>query len=310
MTYPRAHLIDPDGGVYHVCSRCVRRAWLCGTDKGTGLNFDHRRQWLEDRILALSDVFAVELYGYAVMSNHYHVVLQIDAGVVKSWSDEVVADKWLSLCSKQFVGDDAAAKQDVYRTLLLQDAARLLVIRDRLASLSWFMRMINEPLARTANQEDHCKGRFWEGRFKSQRLLDETAILACMVYVDLNPVRAGIVDDVEDAVHTSLAHRLKANPTETELMTAIQGSVLPIDYCLRDYIALARSTALSQRLTRYSGTPRADNQPGNQPDKRLAWLDAIMPKPGRWQRACGGAQSLRDYAREIGQCWVKTYSTR
>jgi hypothetical protein len=118
------------------------------------------------------------------------------------------------------------------------------------------------------------------------------------------------VDDVEDAVHTSLAHRLKANPTETELMTAIQGSVLPIEYCLRDYIALARSTALSQRLTRYSGTPRVDNQADKQPDKRLAWLDAIMPKPGRWQRACGGAQSLRDYAKEIGQCWVKTYSIR
>jgi hypothetical protein len=181
MTYPRAHLIDPDGGVYHVCSRCVRRAWLCGTDKETGLNFDHRRQWLEDRIVTLSDIFAVERFGYAVMSNHYHLVLQIDAAVVQSWSDEVIVDKWLLLCPKQTVCDPSMMQQTVQRSLLLQNPARLLVFRERLTSLSWFMRMINEPLARTANQEDRCKGRFWEGRFKSQRLLDEDAILACMV---------------------------------------------------------------------------------------------------------------------------------
>ena len=100
MTYPRAHLVDPNGGYYHVCSRCVRRAWLCGTDSTTGYNFDHRRQWLEDRILQLAEIFAVDLCGYFVMSNKYHVVLNMAPGRISRWRDEeVVVDKWIQIVS-------------------------------------------------------------------------------------------------------------------------------------------------------------------------------------------------------------------
>ena len=212
MTYPRAHLVDPDGGVYHVCSRCVRRAWLCGDDHLTGFNFDHRKQWLEQRILNLCEIFAVDLYGYAVMSNHYHIVLNLDPQVAYTWSDDEVVDRWLLLFPKQQIRETAS----IHRALLLQDTARLMQIRERLGSLSWFMRCINEPLARIANEEDHCKGRLWEGRFKSQRLLDENAILACMIYVDLNPVRAGIVNDVTQGEHTSVHKRLKEVTVEVE----------------------------------------------------------------------------------------------
>jgi REP element-mobilizing transposase RayT len=200
MTYPRAHLVDSEnGGFYHCISRCVRRAWQCGQDVLTGRSYEHRRAWVESRILHLSEIFSVELYAYAVMSNHYHLVLKVSPKDVNGWDDDEVAERWCRL--KTAPGE---AVDETLKSTLLSSEETLLRCRERLGSLSWFMRYLNEPIARQANREDHCKGRFWEGRFKSIALLDEAAVLACMAYVDLNPVRAGISDDVTHSSHTSV----------------------------------------------------------------------------------------------------------
>jgi len=298
MTYPRAHLIDPTGGVYHVCSRCVRRAWLCGLDESTGYNFDHRRRWLEHRILELADVFAIDLFGYAVMSNHYHIVLQVSPSRTDDWSDEDIVDRWMRLCPQNNEDLQAARK-----TALLQDAARLTVLRERLGCLSWFMRFINEPLARLANKEDDCKGRFWEGRFKSQQLLDEHAVLAAMIYVDLNPIRAGITDDISHPPHTSMNKR-HDEAKRQQPMTALNRpfAPLPFTYTLAEYVDLGEWTVAAQQSRQPTQSSRGPPQPTD------LWLHHYLPKPGHWLRANGSFESLRDYAKDLGQCWIKTRS--
>lgn len=306
MTYPRSHLVDPTGGVYHVCSRCVRRAFLCGTDRETGRDFNHRRVWIEARIHQLSRLFAVDLLGYAVMSNHYHIVLQLLPDVAMQWSDDEVVDRWLSLFSRQ--GPEAEFRAERERQALLQNTERLLVLRERLGSLSWFMRCLNEPIARLANREDQCKGRFWEGRFKSQRLLDEAAVLAAMVYVDLNPMRAGIATGVEDSHHTSIQYRDRSQAGDEELEAINSGNALPIECSLDEYKALLVWTALSQRKARpISQEARSMLKKLSTPHPEV-WLNHYLPRPEHWQRAIGSLQSLKDYAKDLNQCWIKSRS--
>ncbi|MDC8856119.1 transposase, partial [Shewanella algae] len=159
-----------DTPFYHCISRCVRRAFLCGVDDYSGKSYEHRRDWVESRLLELAAVFAIDLCAYAVMSNHLHLVLRVDLKTATEWTLEQVLQHWHllysgTLLSQRFLRGETLSDIEY---LTLQQTTE--VYRQRLMDISWFMRALNEPIARQANREDGCSGRFWEGRFKSQAL--------------------------------------------------------------------------------------------------------------------------------------------
>lgn len=207
MPQPRYTQIDieatPD---YHVISRCVRRAFLCGYDRLTERRFDHRKGWVVEKLAELAEIFAIHVRAYAVLSNHFHLVVRIDSERARRWSDAEVVARYGGLfprTAERWQGFSEARK-----------AQRVALWRARLSDLSWFMRCLNESIARRANQEDGCTGRFWEGRFRSQALLDEAAVLTCMSYVDLNPIRAAMARSLEESDFTSIQQRLEADARE------------------------------------------------------------------------------------------------
>lgn len=211
MTQPRKRLVCVEATPYYHCiGRCVRRAFLCGQDEFSGKDYEHRRQWIVDRLQCLTQIFAIDVCSYALMSNHYHLVLKLNTSRAKAWNDQDVVNHWCRLFSgnehsRAFCsGEPMTATGEKYIRTMLP------VWRERLSNLSWFMRCLNEYIARKANEEDECSGRFWEGRFKSQALLDNAALLSCMAYVDLNPVRARIASTPEESEYTSVQARIQS----------------------------------------------------------------------------------------------------
>jgi REP element-mobilizing transposase RayT len=238
MPEPRYRQVSLDDTPYYHCiSRCVRRAFLCGIDPLSGFNFEHRRQWIVDRIKLLCTVFAVDLCAYAIMSNHYHIVIRIDAEQANAWSDEDVAKRWMRVFSGPLLMHQYLDNADLSATELEYVSGLFTTWRSRLCNLSWFMRCINEPIARLANREDHCSGRFWEGRFKSQALLDARAVLACMAYVDLNPIRAAMARTPENSDYTSIQERI-LHPKDTSLRPFAEQDDDGIPFNLKDYLEL------------------------------------------------------------------------
>ena len=145
------------------------------------------------------------------MGNHLHVIVRTRPDVAAAWSGEELAERWWRLFPRRRDGDGGPAEPQPHELAALVAEPKVAAERRRrLASLSWLMRCLSEPIARRANREDGCTGRFWEGRFKSQALLDDAAVLACCVYVDLNPVRAAVAEKPEQSEFTSAYDRIVA----------------------------------------------------------------------------------------------------
>jgi REP element-mobilizing transposase RayT len=223
MTVARSQLVDVNvTRYYHCISRCVRRAHLCGE------GFEHRKQWIEDRLETLSGCFAVSVCGFAVMDNHLHVLVRLDVDDANGWSAEEVIRRWIAAYPPKTAKGEEIEITQAWVDEYSKDEERVELLRERLASLGWFMKALKEPLARMANKEDECKGTFWESRYKSIAILDEEALLATCAYIDLNPVAAGIAAAPETSRHTSVRQRVrhaKAKGKLASLKAAKSGSV-------------------------------------------------------------------------------------
>lgn len=214
----RAEIFDPNEVVVaHVYSRVVRKCFLFGDDPVSGKNFDHRKVWIENYLQQFAAEFGIDLLGFAILSNHFHLILRSRPDVVATWDDEEVARRWMMLCPNRRSADGAAMTptQPEINSIAGCPIKRA-EIRKRLSSISWWMRLLCQRVAQRANHEDEETGRFFQDRFKATRLTDEASLLACAAYVDLNPIRAAICETLEESDHTSVQRRIEALGEEQE----------------------------------------------------------------------------------------------
>jgi len=197
--------------IYHCWNRCVRRALLCGQDPYSGQDYSHRRDWILNRQEQLAALFAIEIGFHAEMANHLHLVLRTRPDVARKWSRQEVARRWLTITRLAKCMNDALPAPDPDKYLeLIKDKKQIRKIRRRLSNVSWFMAILDENIARRANAEDECSGRFWQGRYKLRELEGFHSILLCGIYVDLNPIKAGEAASPQTARYTSAYQRIQA----------------------------------------------------------------------------------------------------
>jgi len=252
------------------------------------------------------------------------LVLRVNREQAQDWSMDEVIDRWYRL----YHGN---ALVDLYRNGQMDDEVRLKrvqeyaqVWRERLFDISWFMRNLNETIAREANKEDNCTGRYWEGRYKSQALLDETALLSCMMYVDLNPIRANMCEDLEHSDFTSIQERIEHyrqhDKENINVDCALRepkqpAALLPfgltqdsnvIAFPLSDYLALAdwSGRAIHPQKSGYidANVPKLIEVLGLSDEE---WLESIRNFRRHYGNFAGSEEALRRCANQHDGCWYK-----
>ena len=343
MTIARKDIVNDDLEMTYLCDvRCVRRSFLSGKDTYSGKNFDHRKEWIADRVRFLIGSFSLEMLGYGIMDNHFHIMPRMLPDLAKAWDDETVARRYLRVFPPRprHKKDDPLAKMEQAVQRLLRQTGKLAKYRRRLHSLSWFMRCLDEFIARKANKEDGCKGRFWEGRFHCQALLDQEAILAAMIYVDMNPVRADKARTPEDSEYTSARARIEErqameqaailSAAEEPLGERAQAEMARIEEVLKSHDWLSPLTkgsdgrgvfsrlSLDEYLTILDRTGRVirSDRRGTIPVELAPILERLAIRTGKWiesiaeydrlfRRVLGREEDVRALARRAGRRWFQ-----
>lgn len=312
MPMPRKALVSVDTTPsYHVVSRCVRRTFLFGIVDNK--DFSHRRDAIEKRLAELTQLFCIDIAAYAIMSNHYHLVVRLQKQRALNLSFNDVITRWRALYSLPTLANRYANNEALSDAELAEAGRQIEERRARLYDLSWFMRCLNEPIARMANREDECTGRFWEGRFKSQALLDERAELQAMAYVDLNPIRATMANTLKDSDFTSIQTRLDKNtsPMKSLLMPFAGDSYQSnnpehIPYNLLEYIELVEWTGRQIRADK-RGYMTSVIPPifASLNINSAAWLHNCEKLEHTYFRVIGSAARLQEFCDKLNQRWVR-----
>ncbi len=269
MSKPRRQQISlNDTSYYHCISRCIRQLFLLDEDnefnqnkestenaavyEGANKQGDKRRTWIVNRAKKLANIFAIDIAAYAIMHNHYHIILKVDKDKALAWSPIEVIEQWKVLHKLPARVERLYQKGLVQREVLNKFEKENLdgwvsTYRQRLYSISWFMKSLNQYIARRVNKEDGVKGHLFEGKFKCQALLDEECIFTCMSYVDLNPIRAKIAETPESSDFTSIQERIFEK----------QGK--PISHDIEDDDSDPLKDIKPAKLLPFAGAPHIDN---------------------------------------------------
>ncbi|MFO0829890.1 MAG: hypothetical protein U0572_17240 [Phycisphaerales bacterium] len=224
MAIPRRNIIDPSQPVTcHCVSRCVRRLLLLEDrskpeDLGDGNAASSRepdfwKKLLAARIVELVALFAIDVIEWAILGNHFHLLLATHPELVALWSDREIAVRWRTLTPdyhwrrRKKIPYNAPAQEDEIAAMLA-DPKAIAHARRVLADVSQFHKFLKQRIAQLANAEDDVTGHFWDGRFKSIVATDLPTVIAHMVYIALNPVRAGLAASLEECEFASIRARI------------------------------------------------------------------------------------------------------
>lgn len=195
---PRSDMYDrTEVGTYHCYNNVVQGLDLLGP----------RRSWIEDRLETLASIFAVDVLTFAVLDTHYHSILTNRPDIAETWDDREVIQRWWRLNAQSLRLEAPPTEDEILTYLALPQVVS--EWRLRLGDISWFMKMLDESVSRAANRERERRGHFWADRYQMQVLTDDEALLACVLYVDLNPLRATICDTLEESQYTGIWLRMR-----------------------------------------------------------------------------------------------------
>ncbi len=288
MSKPRRQQISlNDTSYYHCTSRCIRQIFLLdeNNDFNKKLNSkknnspenaavnnnkqnNERRNWIVTQAKKLATIFSIDIAAYAIMHNHYHIILKVDVETVLAWSPLDVIEQW------QLLHKLPARVERLYQKGLVEKGCLnkfekeqldgwVETYRKRLYSISWFMKSLNQYIARRANKEDGVKGHLFEGKFKCQPLLDDGSILTCMSYVDLNPIRAKIAEIPESSDFTSIQERIFEK----------QGK--PINPSIEEDASDPLKHIKPAKLLPFAGAPHINNNPKHIQAELISYISLV-----------------------------------